>query len=49
MKSVTFTMLQCLYIDNREFTFELREQLKIGVQVIHNNFSHFGLDIHIGK
>ena len=48
-KALTFTVLQCSYVENVSFNFEPCEKIERGVQVIHNIFSCFGLDIHIGK
>ena len=48
-KAVTFTVLQCLYVDDGSFTSESRDQLERGVQVLHDHFSRFGLEMHVGK
>ena len=49
INAATFTVLQWIYIDDGAFNFESIEQLKRYVQVIHDNFSHLIIDMHIGK
>ena len=41
--------MKWIYVKNGAFLFELWEQLKRGVQVIHDHFPCFGLDMHVGK
>ena len=48
-KLVTFNVLRCILFDNGAFTFEAREQLNKGVQVMHNHFYLFRIDMHVGK
>ena len=48
-KEVTFMVMQCLYVGDGSFPFKSGDQLKRGLQVIHDHFSCFVLNMHIGK
>ena len=46
----TLLALFCiLYIDNGAFTFEDRDQLTRGLNLIYQHFTRFGLEMHVGK
>ena len=38
-----------LYVDDGEFTFEDRDQLTRGLNLIYQHFTRFGLEMHVGK
>ena len=38
-----------LYVDDCAFTFEERDQLTRGLNLIYHHFTRFGLEIHVGK
>ena len=38
-----------LYVDDNAFTFEYRDQLTRGLNLIYQHFTRFGLEMHIGK
>ena len=46
----TLLALLCvLYVDKGSFTFEDRDQLTRGMNLIYQHFTRFGLEMHIGK
>ena len=46
----TLLALFCvLYVDDGAFTFEDRDQLTRGLNLIYQHFTRFGLEMHIGK
>ena len=46
----TLLSLFCvLYVDNGALTFEYRDQLTRGLNLIYQHFTRFGLEMHIGK
>ena len=48
-KSVTFSVMKCLYADYGSFPFVSRYTIKRVLQVIYDNFSRFGLKMHVVK
>ena len=44
-----FALFCVLYVDDGEFTFEDRDQLTRGLNLIYQHFTKFGLEMHIGK
>ena len=49
-EQVTLLDLLCvLYVDNRAFTFEDRDQLTRGLNLIYQHFTRFGLEMYIRK
>ena len=44
-----FALFCVLYVDDRAFTFEDRDQLTRGINLIYQHFTRFGLEMHIGK
>ena len=38
-----------LYVDDGAFTFEDRDQLTRGLNLIYQHFTRFGLEIYVGK
>jgi len=44
-----YKILQCLYVDDDEFQFGLREDLKRGMELIFHHFGRFDLEMHIGR
>ena len=44
-----FKLCNVLYVNDGAFPFEDRDQLAKLVQLIHDRFKRFGLEIHIGK
>ena len=46
----TLLALLCvLYVDDGAFTFEDRDQLTRGLNLIYHHFTSFGLELHVGK
>ena len=43
------TLFCVLYVDDGAFPFENRLQLELGLSLIHNHFTMFGLEMHIGS
>ena len=37
-----------IYVDDGEFVFESRTNIKIGITLLSDHFARFGLEIHIG-
>ena len=44
-----FYLFSVLYVDDGEFPFEDRTQMKRGVELIFSHFTKFGLEMHIGR
>jgi hypothetical protein len=45
----TVKILQCLYVDDGAFIFASRPNMTRGLTLVHCHFSHFGLQMHIGR
>ena len=43
-----FRVIQILYVDDGAFVFESREDMALGVEVIHKAFIRLGLELHLG-
>ncbi len=44
-----YEIFQCIYVDDGAFPFDTRESLSRGMTLVYRNFTHFGLEMHIGR